>query len=163
MKDGAIEDEGVELTIFAAGIGVRRQIAEEGFVEFAAGEAGIEDFAVHADGDGAESIGVEGADEFAGVALPDGEDRRHADAREILFAIGAQVFQEDVAEGDFSNALFEMDAKSFFHARFVNGIDALRRDADFVKRQADGLGLPLEKFAPDAMHADALVAFGDGG
>jgi hypothetical protein len=32
-----------------------------------------------------------------------------------------------------------------------------------VKRQADRLSLPLEKVTPDAMHADALVAFGDGG
>ena len=43
------------------------------------------------------------------------------------------------------------------------GVDALRRDADFVERQADGLGLALEKFAADAVHADAFVAFGDGG
>jgi hypothetical protein len=56
-----------------------------------------------------------------------------------------------------------MEAKCFFHTSFVDGIDALRRDAHFVKRKADGLGLPLEKFAPDAVQADALVALGDSG
>ena len=81
----------------------------------------------------------------------------------FFFAIGAEVFEENVAEGYFADALFEVDAQGFFHARFVEGIDALRRDADFVKRQADGLSLALEKIAADAVHADALVGFGDGG
>src|SRR5271154_130646 len=108
-------------------------------------------------------MGVKCADEFAGVALPEGENRGHADASEIFLAVGAKILQENIAERDFSNAFFEMDAKSFFHASFVNRIDALRRDADFVKRQADGLGLPLEKFAADAVHADTFEAFGDRG
>ena len=162
MKNRAVEDEGVELTVFAAGIRVRRQIEEERFVQIAAGERGIEDLGIDTDGDGAKSIGVEFADEIARVALPDGEEGGHADAREVLFAIGAEVFEENVAESDFLNTVFEVKTKSFFHARFVNGIDALWRNADFVKRQADGLSLPLEKLAADAVHADAVVTFGDG-
>jgi hypothetical protein len=62
MKNGTIEDEGVELTVFAARVGVGRKIAEEGFVQFAAGEAGIENFGVDAGGDGAETLLVEMAD-----------------------------------------------------------------------------------------------------
>ena len=136
---------------------------EERVVKLAAGEAGGEDFAVDTDGDGAKFAGVEGADEFAGVALPDGEEGGHADAREILFAVGAEIFQKDVAESDFADALIVVDAKGVFHAGFVDGIDALGRDADFVKRQANGLGLAVEKFAADAVHGNAFVAFGDGG
>ena len=45
------------------------------------------------------------ADEFAGVALPDGEERGHADAGEVFLAIGAEVFQEDISEGDGADAL----------------------------------------------------------
>ena len=163
VKDGAIENESVEFTVFTARVRLRRKIAEERFVQFAAGEAGIEDFAVHADSDGAESIGVKGADQLAGIPLPDGKEGRHPNALEILLAIGTEILQENVTEGDRLNAVFEVHAKRLFHARFVDWIDALRRDADFVKRQTDRLGLPLEKFAADAVHTDALVAFGYGG
>jgi len=58
-----------------------------------------------------------------------------------------------------SDALDVEETEGFFHARFVDGIDALRRDKNFVKRQADGLSLPLEKFTADAVHGDAVIAF----
>src|SRR6266571_1217745 len=102
-------------------------------------------------------------DELARVALPDGKKCGHTDARKVLLAINAEVFEENVAEGDLSNALRVVHAQCFLHARFVDGIDALRRDANFVERQADGPRLTLEKLTADAVHADALVAFGDGG
>jgi hypothetical protein len=34
---------------------------------------------------------------------------------------------------------------------------------NFVQRETDGFGLPLEKFTADAVHGDAVVAFRDGG
>jgi hypothetical protein len=54
-------------------------------------------------------------------------------------------------------------AEGFFHARFVDGIDALRRNKNFMEWQAERLRLQLEKFAADAVHGDAVVAFRDGG
>src|SRR6266566_1283029 len=162
-EDWTVKNKSVKFAVFAAGIDAGRQIREERFIEFTPGEAAIENLGIHADGDGAESLGVEKTDELARVALPDGKKCGHADARKVLLAINAEVFEENVAEGDFSNALVVVHAQCFLHARFVDGIDALRRDANFVERQADGLGLPLEKLAPYAVHADALVALGDGG
>jgi hypothetical protein len=82
---------------------------------------------------------------------------------EIFFAVGAQVLEENVAESHFADTGLIVHAESFLHARLVNGIDALRRDAYFVERQADGVGLLLEEFAADAVHADAVVGFGHGG
>jgi hypothetical protein len=153
----------VKLAVFAAGIGGRREVTEEGFVQFAACEAGVEDFGIDASGDSSKALRVEEADEFAGVALPDGEEGGHAHAGKVFFAIGAQVFQEDIAEGTLSNALFEMHEQGFLHACLVNGIDALRRDANFVEGHTDGLGLLEQEFAADAVHADALVTFGHRG
>ena len=72
-EDRAIEDEGVEFTVFAAGIDAGREIGEESCIDFAAGEAGIEDFGIDANGDRAKACCVEFADEFAGVTFPDGE------------------------------------------------------------------------------------------
>ena len=164
MKNGAVEDEGVELTVFAAGIGVRGKIVEEGLIQLAAGETRSEDSGIDTDSDGAESIGVELADEFAGVAPPEGKEGGHTDAREICLAVGTEVFEEDVAESDFADALIEMDAQGFFHAGFVDGIDALRRDADLMKRQAGWIE-PAAREVRGGRRVcwDALVAFGDGG
>ena len=162
MKDGTIENKGVEFAVFAAGVDVGRKIAEQGFIEFAASKAGVENFGVDACGDGAEMMPVEVLDQLAGVALPNGEERCHADAGKILLPIGAEIFEEDVAKGDFADALSEVNAQGFFHARFVDGIDALRRDENFMKGKADGFGLALEKFAADAVHGDAVVGFRDG-
>jgi hypothetical protein len=38
----------------------------------------------------------------------------------------------------------------------------LRGDEDLVQRQAERFGLALEKFAANAVHGDAVVAFGNG-
>src|SRR2546428_12633699 len=163
VKDWAVDDEGMEFAVFAAGINAGRKIGEERIVKLAASEAAIEDLGIHANGDAAEALRVKEMNELVSVAIPDGEERGHADSGEVGLAIGTEGFEENVAEGDLSNAVVVMRTQRFLHARFVSGIDALRRDADFVKRQADGLGLPLKQLAPHAMHADALVTFGHGG
>jgi len=163
LKDRAVEDEGVEFAVFAARVRVGRKVTEEGCVEFAAGEAGVKSFRIDASSDGAEILVVKVADELAGVALPDGEKGGHADAGEIFFAVGAEVFEKDIAESDLSNALVVEEAERSFHAGFVDGIDALWRDENFVQGQAERLRLLLEKFAADAVHGDAVVVLCDGG
>lgn len=160
-EDRAVKDKGVKFAIFAAGVGTGRKIAEERVIKFAPGETGSEDFGINAGGDGSETLRVEEADEFARVALPDGEEGGHANASEIFFAIGAKVFEENVAECDLANTLIIEDAQGVLHARFVDWVHALGRDANFVQREADGFGLLEQEFAADAVHADAVVAFGD--
>src|ERR1700688_4237027 len=122
MKNRSIEDKGMEFAIFATGVGGCGKIAKKRFVEFAAGEAGIENFRIHASGNGGKALRVEILNKFARVAFPDGKECGHADASEILLAISAQVFEEYVAEGDLSNATVVEGAKHFFHAGFVDGI-----------------------------------------
>ena len=161
-ENRTMENKSVKFAVFATGVRVRRKIAEKRIVEFASGEAVIENLGINANGDGAETLGVEKADEFARVALPDGKESGHSDARKILFAIGAQVFEQNVAKGDLANALIVENAQGLPHARFIDGIHALGRDAYFVERQADGFGLELEKLPANAVHADAFVALGDG-
>src|SRR5215467_7382763 len=162
-EDRTIEDKSVKFAVFATGIGVRRKITEKGIVEFAPGETGGEDFRIDAGGDGAETIGLKFANQLAGVALPDGKESGHVDAGEVFLAVNAKIFEKNVAKGNSANALIAKDAQCMFHARFVNEIDALRRDENFVQGQADGFGLLKQEFATDAVHADAGVTFGDGG
>ena len=163
LKDRAVEDEGVEFAVFAARVGIGREIAEKEFVQFAAGKAGIENFRIDASGDSAEMMIVKITNQFAGVALPDGKKGGHADASKIFLAIGAEVFEKDIAESDLSNALVVEEAKCLFHASFIDGIDALRRNEDFMQRQVDRDCLTVEEFATDTVHGYAVIALGDGG
>jgi len=161
-EDGTVKDEAMKFAVFAAGVGARRKVSEKRIVELAAGETGREDFGINAGGNGAEMLGVKKLDEFVRVAFPDGKQSGHADAREILFAVGAEVFEENVAESDLANIWIVKDAQGMLHAGLVDGIHALRRNADFVQGQADRFGLLNEEFAADAVHADAVIAFGEG-
>ena len=162
MKNGAIENEGVEFAVFAARVGAGRKIAEERGVKFTAGEAGVENLRIDASDDGAEMLFVEIADQLACIVFPEGKDCGHADTGEIFFAVSAEVFEEDVAESDLSNTFVTVGAEGLFHAGLIDGIDALRRNRDFVKRQAERGRLAMEKFAADTVHGDAVVALGDG-
>ncbi len=144
MKNRPVENEGVKLAVLAAGIGMERQVPKKDLVQFASGKTAVEDFAINTDGDGAKIGGVKCANELARVTFPDGEKGGHAHAREVFLAIGAQVFEENVAEGDSSNAFVVVHTQCLFHPRFVDGIDALRRNENFVERQANGFRLPLQ-------------------
>ena len=101
--------------------------------------------------------------QFTRVYFPDREKRGHVCAHKFLFTIDAQVFQENVAETEVMNSLFAKTKNRFGHARLVDRIRTLRRNADFFDRQANGFGLPVKEFVANAVHADALVALGYGG
>src|SRR5215471_5873381 len=136
-KKRTVENKSVEFAVLSAGIHAWREIGEERLIQLAAGKAGIEHPWVNANCDGAKSERVELANQLTGVSFPKWKDCLHFEAREILFAIGAQVFQENIAEGDAANSLVQVVAHRRFHAGFVNGIDALRRDKNLVQRQTE--------------------------
>lgn len=71
-------DEGVELAVLAAGVDGGRQVTEQLLVERPAGEGGVEAGGVDADQHCLEPAGEELARQQAGVAAPDGEQRRAA-------------------------------------------------------------------------------------
>jgi len=160
-EDGTVKDKGVEFPVFSARVGGGGKIAKKQFVEFTASEARIDNLGINANGYGTETLRVKEADEFARVALPQRKESGHADARKVLFAIGPQVLEKDVAEGDLANALVVENAQGSLHTRFIDNIQATRRDAYFVQRQADGFGLELEEFAANAVHADPFRALGN--
>src|SRR5256885_6827600 len=68
-EDGAIEDEGVKLAVFAAGVDSRRQLAKEGGVELPPGEAVVEFAGIDADGDGTEAGREKVGGKFARIAF----------------------------------------------------------------------------------------------
>src|SRR5690349_4474243 len=88
-EDRTIKNKSVKLAVFAAEIGDGREVAKKRIVEFAAGETGSENFGIDANGDGAETVFVERADQLVRVVLPDGKEGSHAHACEIFLAIGS--------------------------------------------------------------------------
>jgi hypothetical protein len=132
-------------------------------VEFATGERVRQNFRIDTGGDGAKFVRMKVADEFAGVALPDRKLSGHADAREIFLTIGAQVFEENVAESNGADALRVVREEGLLHTLFVKWIAALLGNANFMERDAHRLGLKSKKIAPDTMHADAVETFSDSG
>src|SRR5882757_229201 len=63
-EDGAVEDEGVEFAVFAAGIDASGQVLKKRGIELATGEAAVEHFGVYTGRDSAETVSVEAAVEF---------------------------------------------------------------------------------------------------
>src|SRR5947207_14192712 len=98
-------DEGVELAVLAAGIDIGRQIAEQILVERAAHEDGIEGFRVHTDQHGLEAETNQLSGQLIRVQAPDGEDRLQTERRHLPLPIGADVLQEEVPEGDVTEAI----------------------------------------------------------
>lgn len=143
LKHGAGAGERVELAVFAARIDVVRKIGEEARVEAAAGEGRADFGRVDASDEGAEA----GAEHFAGerarVAAPNGKDGRHTDGGKLAFAIGADVFQEEITEDDVRDALRAREGHGVAHGLLVGFVGAWRRDRHFDEREAGGVGLKL--------------------
>jgi hypothetical protein len=72
-EDRAAVDEGVELAVFAAGVDLRREVAQERFVLAAAGEGGIESLRVHTDQGGLEAKAQDFPGEGGGVPAQRGK------------------------------------------------------------------------------------------
>jgi hypothetical protein len=147
----------------AAEVDVGGEVAQEVFVEGAAGEDGIEDVGVRADQDGAEAEMDELVGKLRGVASPDGEDRFQAERRHLLLPVGADVLQVEIPEGDVANPLFLDRAKGRREAFLVDLVRAVLGDEDLVERQSDRFRLALQQLAADAVDANAVVVLGDRG
>src|SRR5579883_890227 len=160
-EDGTIKYERMKLAIFSARVGVRRKFPEKGMVELASGKLRAELCGINANGNGAKSFREKVRTQFPRIALPNGEDRGHANAGKIALAIFAEVLEENVPESHFADALIIKASQRRFHARFVDRIHALRGNQNFMKGQADRFGLPTNQRSADAVHADAVVALGD--
>src|SRR5207249_4875116 len=110
---------------------------------------------------GLEAEPDEGSDELGRVPMPDREDALHADPRQVPLAIGAEILQEDVPEGDRPDARLAVFAHRAFHQRCVFLVGAaVRRQVELVERHPDRRGLLLEKLDPHAVVADAVELAG---
>jgi hypothetical protein len=152
----------VELTVLAAGIDAGRQFGQQPFVVAAPRKAGVEQARIDADERRLEAGGEELLRKRGRVVPPEGEEATLADGGETLFAVGAHILEEQIAEGDRFDSGQRRGCEGLGHAGLVDLVHAGRRDHDLDKRDPEGLRLPHEQLAADAVHADPLVLFGDG-
>src|SRR4051794_41053047 len=100
VEDRAGVDEGVELAVLAAGVDAGGQVGQQRLVKAAADEGGVELPGVDADECRLETGVDEIFGEDGGVAAPEGEEAGATGAGQSLLAIGADVGEEEVAEGN---------------------------------------------------------------
>src|SRR6266704_5896395 len=109
----------MKLAILPAGIDRRGKVTDERRVDRPPGERLTQLRAVDAGEMGPEAEPDEGSDELGRVPMPDREDPSHADPRQVPLAIGAEILQEDVSEGDGRDARLAVSAHRAFHQGFV--------------------------------------------
>src|SRR5438445_4630012 len=160
-KDRPVVHEGMKLAVLPARIDLRRKVAEKRAVDRPPAEPLAQLRAVDAGEIGPEAEPDEGSDELGRVPMPDREDAAHADPRQVPLAIGAEILQEDVPEGDGRDARVAVFAHRAFHQSFVLLVGAaVPRQVELVERHTDRRGLLLEKLDPHAVVADAVELAG---
>src|SRR6185437_9618792 len=165
-KHRACESKGVELAALAAGIDGRRKIGEELRIEGAAGEGCIEMPWVDAGEMRAQAGGDHLPGEFGGreaeVGAPDGKDGFEAGSGEPLDAVGADVFEEEIAESNAVQAFGGGASADGGHAGFVVGVGAGKGQVDFPHWKTGRFRLQIEQLFAETVHCDAAELLIDG-
>src|SRR5574341_298367 len=160
LKDRAIEDEGVELPIFAAWVNFRREVLQQCAIKEAPGKRSVQMARINAGEDRLEAHVHKRAGQGVGVLTPDREDGLHPDPGKIPLAVLAHIFEEQVAEGVGRDPLRLEGFERLPHPRLVDLIGAILGDVNFVQRDTDSLGLLFEQRPPDGVHTDPIIALG---
>src|SRR3989442_13955695 len=104
-----------------------RQFPEKIIVDKFAGERLAENFGIDADDDGSEAQLNEGANQFARIASPDGEQALHSALSQICFPGFAQVFKENVSKRHPLDAALPESVERPLHSECILAICALLR------------------------------------
>ena len=117
-------DHRMELAVLATRVDATWETAQETRVEQSPGIAPIEPLEIDADQMCNDPAGDHLARQRTGVAPPQRKYPLHAGTRQQAFAIGPDVFEEQVAENNMFNAL-RLDAEACIHeSRFISLIGA---------------------------------------
>jgi hypothetical protein len=90
----------VELTVLAAGVNAGREVSEQPLVVAAPAERGVEHARVDADERRLEARVQELARKRTRIPSPEGEQAPLPGRGETFLAVGADILEEQVAEGD---------------------------------------------------------------
>jgi len=99
-EDRSGMDEGVELAVLAAGVDAGGQVGEQLLVIRTPREGGVERSRVQTDDPRLEAGGDELSCQGARVASPQWEETAPAGCAESRLAVGADIFEKQIAESD---------------------------------------------------------------
>ena len=155
----------MELAVLAARIHACRQLAQQGLIEGAAGQACIQLLRIHAAQVRAQTAGLHLPRQRRGIASEQRGQQIPADVGQLPLAVLADVGQQQVTEGRGAQAgpaclgLLQRIG----HGRVVNRVVAAGRDRRFQQRQSRRPCLCLQHVPVHALHRGASVFAGDGG
>jgi hypothetical protein len=147
---------GMEFAVFAARVDGWRQVVKQLVVEFSADKICGQALGIHAGEPGFEARVDHALGEFASRDAPHGEDRFESRAFELLLAVGSDVAEEEVAEGDAVDTFPDRFRADFAHDALVIVIRAGGGEIDIPERKVGDPGLRLDEFAAHAVHGDAI-------
>jgi hypothetical protein len=101
--------------------------------------------------------------EFIGWNLPAGKERLDAGWGELRLSVGANVFQEEVAERDGVDALCEGTSAGCGHRLFVMLVGAWPGQRNLPQRKTRSVCLLAKELLAKAVHRDAFEMLIDGG
>ncbi len=152
VEHRASRSERVEFTVFGAGIAGFGQRGEQLLVEGAAGEAFGNLGGVEANHAGFQAGGDHVAGEFSGWLEPKREQRFETGGGKLAFAIGADVGEKKISEGDRGDAFRDGLPADIGHNALVLFVRARPGEIDAPQREMGGVGLGFYKVAADAVH-----------
>ena len=147
---------GVKLAALATRIGSRRQIAQQAQIEFTAGKSGGKLLRVYAGNARAQSACDHLVRQRISRNLPERKKRLESGVLKLAHAIGANVFEKKIAEGDSVDAFANGALAGFGHALLIDFVRARPGQRDDPEREPRGCGLGFEHRAAHAVHGHAV-------
>ncbi len=130
----------MKLAILSARIHMRRQLAQEVHVPFASRELRRQDSWVHACDDGPDSGIDHLASQCGGVSPPNGKQRFESGRSQLLLAVGADVFQKEIAKGDCLDAFRDCPGADARHSPLILLVGAWPRQGGGPQWETRGGG-----------------------
>lgn len=165
LKHRSRKAEGVEFAVLAARVNGGRQFGKQTLVVQASRKRWGKLFGVNGGQRGAQAARKHFFGEGFGVVprAPEGEDGLNARACHHAFAVGADVFEEEVAKSNVGHAFAAGAFDDGAHSCFVFFVGAGEGQRHRPERNARRFRLFFHQFHADAVHGDAVVGLVEGG
>jgi hypothetical protein len=153
----------VKLAVLAARIDAVGKIRQQLRIEFAARECRRQFFQIDGGKIGLQAARHHRLRQWQCRALPEWKHRRDAGACKLLFAIGPDIGQEQIAEDDVGDAVPAGAGDGLAHARLVDLVRTGIGDRHDARRQAGRLTLRQQDLLPHAVDRYPAEGFSHAG
>src|SRR5579863_10753557 len=146
----------MKFTALAARVDMGRQVTQQRLVEIATRKRAGELSRIDAHQFGAQAGGEHVAREVVGGAFPERKQGIQPGGLQLLFAVGANIPEEEIAERDGVDALRQCAITGGLHALLIDLVGAGPGQGNDPQRQLGGRRLCLDDRSPRSMHRHAV-------